>query len=238
MSNDTHGAHEIKASKGGGAGKWIAGAAVAALLAGGGYAAYKYYGAPQGTTASTEMAYNLPNSEPQHAGPLPPSEESTTSQSAPDEASTGPSASVQTASNTPTSHRRQAVQEAVPETVVGITPVSDTVTTKDEGIIVRGRRPVWTHTPTTWRLSTLYPERALESGREGEASVHCMVRNSGALNCVPVSEYPAHAGFGDAAMRVARMFRHAPQLADGSTAAGTPINLRVVFRLADDERRG
>ena len=90
--------------------------------------------------------------------------------------------------------------------------------------------------PSERHLSALYPQRALERGREGEASLHCTVQDSGALDCVRVEETPG--GFGNAALRVARTLRHAPQLADGSDAAGSPVNLRVVFRIADDQRRG
>ncbi|UPT63863.1 MAG: energy transducer TonB [Hyphomonadaceae bacterium JAD_PAG50586_4] len=95
-------------------------------------------------------------------------------------------------------------------------------------------RPIWARTPNERRLSALYPERALARGREGEARLTCIVQDGGALDCDRVSETPG--GFGAAAVRVARTFRHAPQLADGSNAIGTPVNLRVVFRIDDDPR--
>jgi TonB family protein len=117
-------------------------------------------------------------------------------------------------------------------------PVTATSQDSEEIVVPGARRPVWARAPSARRLSSLYPERALEYGREGEASVRCTVQNGGALSCVRVSETPAHAGFGHAALRVARMFRHAPQRWDGSAAAGSAINLRVVFRMADDDRRG
>jgi hypothetical protein len=60
-----------------------------------------------------------------------------------------------------------------------------------------------------------------------------MVEVGGSLDCQRVEETP---GFGPAAMRVARSLRHAPTRADGANAAGTPVNLRVVFRI-DDNRR-
>ena len=95
---------------------------------------------------------------------------------------------------------------------------------------------MWMRKPSADLLSAAYPNWALERGREGEASIHCRIGNSGALHCVPESEAPAHAGFGAAAMRVARMYRHGPALQDGSRAAGTPVNLRVVFRIDNDRR--
>lgn len=225
-----------EASKGGGW-KLLAGVAAAAVLLGGGYFAWKNFGPAQ---PGSEAAYNdTYSTEPVHAGPLPPDQAGST-QTATANENSGQAASSETqmASAAPV-HRRSATSAAaVPEEVVGVIPVSET-TQEGEDIIVRGGHyPVWTRAPSARRLSAAYPERALERGREGEASVHCTVQHSGALNCVPVSETPAHAGFGNAALRVARMYRHAPQRADGSAADGSPVNLRVVFRVADDNRRG
>ena len=61
------------------------------------------------------------------------------------------------------------------------------------------------------------------------------MQENGALDCARVSETSTR--FGAAAMRVAHMFRHSQQRADGSSAIGTPVNLLVVFRM-DDTRRG
>jgi protein TonB len=104
----------------------------------------------------------------------------------------------------------------------------------DEIVVTRARRPIWARTPSARRLAALYPERARERGREGEASLQCVILAGGALDCARVS---ATQGFGAAALRVARRFRHAPTLADGSDAAGARVHLRVVFRM-DDEMRG
>ena len=88
--------------------------------------------------------------------------------------------------------------------------------------------------PSARRLAAYYPDRLLQRGREGEARLRCTVRAGGALDCARVEETP---GFGTAALRVARTLRHAPQLADGSDAPGAAVNLRVVFRLSEEERR-
>jgi TonB family protein len=104
----------------------------------------------------------------------------------------------------------------------------------NDDIVVRApRRPIWVRTPSPRRLSALYPERALDRGREGEARLHCIIGTGGTLDCERVSETP---GFGSAAVRVAHTFRHAETLADGSSAIGTPVNLRVIFRIDDDPR--
>ncbi|HWA01376.1 MAG TPA: TonB family protein [Caulobacterales bacterium] len=227
-----HGAHVIHAKRGGGGWKWLAGAAVAALLVGGGYYAYTN-SAPQPAPQS-ELAANAPT-------PAAPIERDVaadeTAQDPSDDAAL-PDASTPAPATAPASRRAAAhAATSVPEQIVGVTPAS--MTTEGDEIVIPGvRRPIWVRTPSAYRLASLYPERALERGREGEASVHCTVQENGALDCVQVSETPANAGFGNAALRVARTFRHAPQLADGSAAAGTPVNLRVIFRMADERRHG
>lgn len=54
------------------------------------------------------------------------------------------------------------------------------------------------------------------------------------LDCDRASE--TSRSFGTAALRVARSYRHATQLADGSSAVGSPVNMRVMFRIEEDER--
>lgn len=235
-SGKPHGATTIRASKGGGGGKWLLGAAAAAVLIGGGYFAYKNLGPTTGQNTA-ETAYNEPyGSEDTRAGPL--EEQSQIAETA----STDESGATATETRTTTPARRSTpVRTAeVPEETIGITPVSATTestgTDSDEIVVTAPRRPIWSDTPSQRRLSALYPTRALERGREGEARLHCVVQNGGALGCETTSATPG--GFGTAALRVARTFRHAPQLADGSDAVGSPVNLRVVFRIADEPRRG
>ncbi len=124
----------------------------------------------------------------------------------------------------------------MPEATFGVTPVSLTDDSASEDIVVTApARPVWTRIPSDRRMSSLYPDRARQQGLEGEASLSCMVVNGGALDCAQTSE--TEAGFGNAALRVSRQLRHATQTADGRNAIGTPVNLRVVFRL-DESGRG
>jgi TonB family protein len=229
----THGATTIRASKGGGgAGKWLLGAVGAAVLVGGGYFVWKNMTPAQD---STEIAYNDPYaSEPVRAGPLD-SDSDTLAESASTDDSTAPSSE--------TAPARRAPARAVPEETIGITPInaspegSDNAMPQDgdDVVVTAAPRPVWARMPSERRLSSLYPTRALERGREGEARLHCTVVDGGALDCARVEETPG--GFGTAAMRVARTLRHSPTLADGSDAAGTPVNLRVVFRI-DENARG
>lgn len=213
-------AHKIEPAHGGGgggAGKWIAGAAVAALLAGGGYFFFQNSGSAPSQQAALSDAYD--------ASPSASSSDALV-------AETASAPSERSSSSAP---RRLAANEPTEE-VVGITQAS-AAGESEEIIIPAARRPVWAQRPSARRLSAAYPERALEDGREGEAQVSCTIGDAGALSCVKVSETPARSGFGNAAVRVAQMYRHADLRADGSPAAGTPVNVRVLFRQGEDGRR-
>lgn len=226
-----HGPTTIRASQGGGgAGKWLIGGLAAVVLATGGYFAWKSMAPNQNTTdiAANDSYYD----EPLRAGPLPADQDATAEDSAADESTASPASSEARASAP--ARRSSARATAVPEETIGITPVNATSDEGDEIVVTAGRRPIWARTPSERRLSALYPASALERGREGEARLHCIVQDGGALDCERLSE--TSRGFGNAAMRVARTYRHAPQLRDGSDAAGTPVNLRVVFRIADEQR--
>jgi len=242
------GATTIHASKGSGGGwKVLAGAVVAAALAGGGYYAWQNYGPSQSSAnlASNEQQFSDTANAPIQAGPLPAQQQAQNSTASPDESGSSSSASSQsqTAPAAPAPRRAASRAAAAPasEEVIGVTPASAIATPaaqESDPIIVEGqRRPVWSRTPAAWRLAEAYPTRALEQGREGEASLHCTVLNNGALDCAPVSEYPARSGFGGAALRVAHMYRHGPTRRDGTDAIGTPVNLKVVFRIDDNDRR-
>jgi TonB family protein len=235
VSEHPHGATTIRASKGGGGSKWLIGGVAAAVLAGGSYAAWKTFSPDQQQRA--EINYEDPYAEePLRAGPLAPQEQVFAESAATEEAVAPPPRTERRAAPRP----RQAVAraEVVPEETIGITPVSastDDVDQSDEVIVRAPQRPVWSRAPSERRLSSLYPSVALQRGTEGEARLSCTVAERGALDCQRVEE--TSASFGVAAMRIARRYRHAPTRADGSDAVGTPLSLRVVFRM-EDERGG
>ncbi len=225
-------AQKVRADKGGGGARWLIGAAVAAaVVLAGGYAMWTMWGPTPND--SVETAANDPYaSEPlsalaPDAGP---------DASASDDSVAAPAAS----EPAPTPARRRAPRpEEVPEATIGVTPANanaeETLQSGGDDIVITARRPIWASTPSARRLSALYPERALERGREGEARLACVVQERGVLDCERIEE--TRAEFGAAALRVARTFRHSTTLADGGNAVGTPVNLRVVFRIAEDERR-
>jgi TonB family protein len=223
-----HGASTIRASKSGGAGKWLLGGLAAIVIAGGGYAAYKMYQPGQQTAQSAyEDTYDA-----ERAAPLQSDDDLSAESAAAD------NANVETAAPAPRAPARRQTAQAVPETTIGVTPINvttDETVTEDQSeevVVNPPLRPVWSRTPSAQRLTTLYPERARMRGREGEARLACTVQSGGALDCTRVEE--SSSLFGAAAMRVASTLRHAPQRADGADATGTPVNLRVVFRLEDE----
>jgi TonB family protein len=226
--------------------KWLAGAAAAAVLLGGGYYAWSH--SAQNQTANNEPTTELADNSASFSAPsefaTAANEPTTVEQGAaiapaPDMATThaAPLATKSMATAKAPTKKTQTAALEVPEQVIGVSTVEASATDSDELIVRGARRPVWRYQPSATRLSEYYPAFALERGREGEASLHCTVGEKGALQCATVSEYPAKAGFGRAALQVARTFRHADTRSDGSRAYGTPVNLRVMFRMAEDERR-
>lgn len=242
MSEDPeHGATTIRASKGGGGGggKLLLGAVAAAVLVGGGFLVWKNYnGAQDGAQTAYNDGYT---SESYVDDPIRADQLDLNDEPIAESASTNDSAAPPPSSSTRSTPARSqpARADSIPEETIGITPINATSTEAANGediVVTANRRPIWVRTPTQRRLSALYPERALERGREGEARLHCTVQGDGGLDCARVEETPG--GFGPAALRVARTLRHAPQLADGSNATGSPVNLRVIFRIPEDARRG
>jgi len=237
-----HGATTIHASEGGGgAGKWLLGGLAALVIAGGGYFAWKNYSPPP---SDTQTAYNDTYSADQlRAGPVDSgSGANAENPASPNEsAPLAPSSASRNSANASTRRASTSSSSAVPEETIGITPINATTgesaTDTGDDIIVNGPpRPQWSRTPSAQRLSALYPEHAREWGREGEAQLHCTVQGDGGLACVRVEETPG--GFGPAALRVARTFQHARTLPNGRDAVGSPVNLRVVFRMEDQPSRG
>jgi outer membrane biosynthesis protein TonB len=227
----------IHASKGGGAGKWLIGGVAAAVLAGGGYFVWQSMSPERQVNIDTAYNDQYGEEDPLRASPLPPLEDEPVAEVAALEESAAPPTRAPRAAaprRAPARSEPVSLNAPVPEETIGITPIN-AVTDGDDIVIIAPPRPVWERTPSSRRLTELYPDQALQRGREGEASLHCIVQAGGALDCERVSSTPG--GFGLAAMRVARGFRHAETTRDGQDAVGTPVNLRVVFRIEDEERR-
>jgi hypothetical protein len=212
----------------GGGGKWVLAALAVLVLAGGGYLAWSAYSGASDQPETIVAAAPAPEADDADLrGPV---ELEEPAAPAPVEE--------------PRVRRPRPTPEPVPEEVIGVTLADSgadnaevqAIAVEEDDIIVQApRRPIWVRTPNPRRLSAYYPERALDRGREGEAALHCTILEGGALDCVTASATPG--GFGSSALRLARSYRHSETLTDGSSAIGTPVNLRVLFRLADDNAR-
>ena len=82
-------------------------------------------------------------------------------------------------------------------------------------------------------MARYYPERAQRLERSGSVTLQCTVNARGAVdNCSVVSEDPADFGFGDAAIRLSRLFRMKPRTRDGAAVEGGTVRIPIAFRIA------
>jgi protein TonB len=99
--------------------------------------------------------------------------------------------------------------------------------------VARITNPDWLHKPNGDDFVSYYPARAMELGKEGKVTLNCTVSATGTLTDCSVDESPAGYGFGDATLRISKLFKMKPQTADGSAVEGGKFTTVVVWRLAD-----
>ena len=92
--------------------------------------------------------------------------------------------------------------------------------------------PDWARRPNADDMQKYYPDRASRMNIEGRATIHCTVDARGQLNgCTVQSEEPETAGFGDAALKLSKLFKMKPQTKDGAPVDGGQINIPIAFKL-------
>jgi hypothetical protein len=91
----------------------------------------------------------------------------------------------------------------------------------------------WTQTPSAGQFSRYYPTAADNAHMAGRATMDCLVGSEqGRIVCTVISETPTGAGFGDAAVMVARGFRCADHTSDGRKTAGGRVRINLTFNPA------
>lgn len=92
------------------------------------------------------------------------------------------------------------------------------------------RDPNWLAKPTAEQLTQFYPPGALNAELNGQATLDCLVTASGQLTQCSVSgETPRGQRFGEAALKLSRIFRMSPRTVDGAPVEGGTVHIPIHF---------
>lgn len=109
------------------------------------------------------------------------------------------------------------------------TPSSPYVQTARAPVI---RNPDWRRQPSGEEIGRFYPDRAMRERVDGHSTIRCIVASSGSLrDCYVVDETPAGFGFGEAAVRMSRLFRMTPRMVNGAAVDGGEVTIPLGWRV-------
>src|SRR5687768_6650024 len=93
----------------------------------------------------------------------------------------------------------------------------------------------WLKKPTERDLYGVWPSKALDRGLGGKATIECVVTLQGTLRaCKVLSEEPAGAGFGAAALALSPQFLMRPEMKSGQAVEST-VRIPINFHKPDRE---
>ena len=93
--------------------------------------------------------------------------------------------------------------------------------------------PEWLRKPNGDDYVSYYPQRAMDLGKPGSATIKCSVRANGTLeNCVVTSEDPPGFDFGAATLRISKLWKMKPKTADGQAVEGAEVTIPLRWQLA------
>ena len=93
--------------------------------------------------------------------------------------------------------------------------------------------PDWSSRPNGEDVARFYPERAQRLEKTGNVTLQCQVTAKGTVTgCAVLSEDPVDFGFGDAALKLSRLFKMKPKMEDGQAVEGASVKIPIAFRIA------
>ncbi len=115
-------------------------------------------------------------------------------------------------------------QGGAPDAAGASTDVAGAPTTIDKPVI----HPAWTRLPSAGDFARLRPVRA--RGAKGVVTARCLIDEAGEFtSCDVILENPAGKGFGEATVKLSKLFKMKTTDGDGLPVAGRRLTLPVVW---------